>query len=158
MKELINKKASAEIDFDINLSITYDDVHGEPVTVEDVEALDFLERIGYEEIVMQKIWGNIADNYYYGMFDVEYDCGCYVSVEWDISNNAFTVSFNDCYDWITLRCKEFDEEFNGIFGAMIDNVSCHVQEKWHYLSFYWEEEIDLDDYPNIINKIEKAGA
>ena len=158
MKELINKKAIAEIDFDINLRITYDDVHDEPVTVEDIEALDFLERIGYEMIVMQKIWGDISDGCYWGLFDVEYDCGCWVSIDWDICNNAFTVNYNDCCDWLTLRCLDFYEEFGGIFDSMIDEVSSHVQEKWRYLSFYWEEEIDLDDYPNILDKIEKAGA
>lgn len=153
MKEL-NKLAYVDADFSINLSIDYEDEHGEFVELEDVRALDFLETIGYDEIVMQKIWEAIADSNFWGMFDVECDCGVWVSIKWDICDNTFTVSADDD-DYVELTFKEFYNEFFAIFEGAISYASAHYRL---CLFHYWDTVIDLDDYPNILNKIEKAGA
>ena len=154
MKELKNKTAYADITLDINLSISYEDEHGELEELEYVKALDFLETIGYDELVMEKIWGDIADGCYWGMFDVELDCGCWVSVKWDIDGNKFTVTFDDGNYSMDNSCSELSAEFFDIFGADIAEV--YNRRGWcPYLSHYWEEEINLDDYPNIIYDIER---
>ena len=157
MKELTNKKAHAEIDFSINLRVTYDDVHDEPVTVEDREALDFLGKIGYDEIVMEKIWGAIKDDSYWGMFDVEYETGCWVSVDWDLDGNTIDIYSEDFDNYIELPLSEWWVEFESIFGSDIDYFSSG-SDNHCFMSWYWEEEIDLDYYPDILDEIEKAGA
>lgn len=159
MKELINKTAYADVEFSIDLSIKYEDEHGELVELEDVKALDFLETIGYDELVLQKIWGDIADGCCWGLFDIELDCGVYVSIYWDSSKNAFTVSYNDGDEWVDFRYNFYVDEFYDLFGCWIDEIARPDYKNWRYLFYYWETgKIDLDDYPNILNKIEKAGA
>lgn len=157
MKELKNKKAYADVDFNINLSIDYEDEHGEFVELEGLKALDFLETIGYDEIVMEKIWEDIADNNFWGLFDVECDCGCWVSVKWDICDNTFTVSYNDGDEYIEFTFNDFYNEFFTIFEGDISYVSNSANYRL-WLSHYWETEIDLEYYPVILDKIEKAGA
>ena len=158
MKELKNKKAYAEIDFSINLSISYEDEHGEIVELEDIKALDFLETVGYDEFVMQKIWEDIADGCCWGLFDIVLDCGRWVSVYWSSDKNKFTVAYNDGDDWVDLRYNFYVDEFYDIFGDWIDEIASPDYKNWRYLCYYWETEIDLEYYPNILNKIEKAGA
>ena len=155
MKELKNKKAYADVDFSIDLCIKYEDEHGELVELEDVKALDFLETIGYDELVMQKIWEDIADGCCWGLFDVECECGCYVSISWDSSKNKFTVSYNDGDDWVDLRYSFYTDEFYDIFGGFIDVIAGPDYKNWRSLYYYWEEIIDLEDYPDIIRVIEK---
>lgn len=157
MKELKNKKAYADITFSINLRVTYDDVHDEPVTVEDIEAMDFLEKIGMDEIVMSRIWGDIADGSYWGMFDYEYEQSQWVSIDWDLDGNNFTVSFEDddvCPLYVDISCKEFTAEFFDIFEVYIDNAA--FRKKYiNCLSHYWETEFDLENYPSLLTEIEK---
>lgn len=152
MKEL-NKLAYVDVDFSINLSIDYEDEHGEFVELEDVKALDFLETIGYDEIVMQKIWEDIADSNFWGLFDVECDCGVWVSIKWDICDNTFTVSANDD-DYVELTFKEFYNEFFTIFEGCITYVLDSANYRLN-LFHYWDTEICLEDYPDIIRVIEK---
>lgn len=154
MKELKNNKAYADIALEINLSVTYVNVHDEPETVEDIEAMDFLEKIGLDAIVMSRIWGDIAEGSYWGMFDYEYEQSHWVSIEWDIDGNEFTVLFNDGDDYRELSCSELSAEFFDIFGYRFERVA-NNSEKCCNLCFYFEEEINLENYPNILWEIEK---
>ena len=153
MKELKNKKGYADADLTINLSVDYEDDNGELVELEDVEALDFLETIGYDEPVMEKIWKAIADDNYWGLFDVEYEEDKWASIKWDICDSVFTVCYNLGDDYYEFTFKEFYNEFFSIFEDYITYVSNSSNYRLR-LYHYWETEIDLDDYPYLIRAIE----
>lgn len=155
MKELKNKNTYAEVDFSINLSVDYEDDNGELVELEDVKALDFLEKYGYDEPVMEKIWKAIADDNYWGLFDVEYDDDKWASIKWDICDNVFTVSYDvdDDVEYIELTFKEFYNEFFTMFECCIQ-YTANSPDYRIKLFHYWDLYDNLENYPGIIRAIE----